>query len=387
MKDVVDTHGCEDSRGSGSVSGAVSGLPSYLKNIRRVYVDRTVEDTEMTRRVRRKLGHLPWVVVEPGDGLGIVSASEHSLYLKEYRGAFLRFCPGTRHYKCCGYRIIHIGENCPLKCSYCILQAYFQDPVLKVWANQDALWEELDTAFGRNPSRRFRVGTGEYTDSLVLEPITGYSNDLIAFLASYENVCLELKSKVVDLSWMDSARRTDRVLPAWSLNAPEITRREEVGQSASLEERLEAAKTCVANGFRVCLHFDPIIHFEGWQKGYSDIIEMIFDYVAPEDIAYMSLGSFRCMPELNEVIERDFPGSTYIYNEFVAGIDGKQRLLRSLRLEQFHHLVARLRSHGMDRQLYFCMESDAVWKDVFGYTVKDLGGLSAHLMNRAFGIM
>jgi spore photoproduct lyase len=184
---------------------------------------------------------------------------------------------------------------------------------------------------------------------------------------------------------MDAVTRTDRVLPAWSLNAPYVASHEEVGQSASLEERLEAAKTCVENGFRVCLHFDPIIRFEGWQQGYAEIIDMIFDYVRPDDIAYMSLGSFRCMPELKTVIERDFPESTFIYGEFIPGIDGKQRLLRSLRVEQFRHMVTLLRAKGMDRQLYFCMESDTVWQDVFGYTVKELGGLSSHLLNRAFG--
>ena len=376
--------------GTTSLSGTIqkskgpNALPAYLQGISQVVVDRGMENTVMARRVREKLAHLPWTVLEPGQGLGIALQNEQCLYLKEYKGAFLRFCPGTRFYRCCGYRIIHIGENCPLRCSYCILQAYFQDPVLKVWANQDVLWEELATAFGRDRSRRFRVGTGEYTDSLVLEPITGYSRDLVGFLAGYENVCLELKSKVVDLSWMDVVKRPDRVLPAWSVNAPKISRTEELGGSATLVQRLQAARTCVEKGFRVCLHFDPVIHFDGWQKGYAEIIEMIFDYVSPEDIAYMSLGSFRCMPELNEVIERDFPKSTFIYNEFLPGMDGKQRLLRSLRVEQFMHLVSLLRSHGMDRQLYFCMESDTVWQEVFGYTVKDLGGLSPHLMNRAF---
>ena len=88
---------------------------------------------------------------------------------------------------------------------------------------------------------------------------------------------------------------------------------------------------------------------------------MIFDYLRPENIAYMSLGSFRFMPELKEVIQDNFPASSYIYNEFISGLDGKQRLLRPLRLEQFSFLVNKLRKKGMERQLYFCMESDCSW--------------------------
>jgi spore photoproduct lyase len=365
-------------------------LPVHLRKIARVFVDETMQDSPLARRVRERLAgtsqaDLPWTVVpKDQDRVEFDQGADQALYLKEYKGKFLRFCPGTRAYHCCGYRIIHIGENCPMACSYCILQAYFQDRILKIWANQDALFRELAAGFGTDRSARFRVGTGEFTDSLALEHLTGYSHDLVGFLRDYDNVVLELKSKVVDLSWMDATDRTDRVLPAWSLNAPVINRGQEFDVS-TLDERLAAARTCAEAGFRVCLHFDPIIHFPGWREGYAEIIDRIFDYVKPEQIAYMSLGSFRCMPQLTPIIAANFPDATYIYNEFVPGLDGKARLLRPLRLEQFTFMVDRLRSHGMDRQLYFCMESTEVWNDVFGYAPKDFGGLGKRLMEQAFG--
>lgn len=360
-------------------------LPSYLSGIRRVVVDEKVERSPLAARVRARLPHVPWDVLPDGQTLEPGLTREDILYLKYYRGRFLRPCPGTSHYHCCGYQIIHIGENCPLRCSYCILQAYFQDRVLKVWANQDDLWAELDQAFGADAGRRFRVGTGEFTDSLVLEPLTGFSRDLVEFLARHENVCLELKSKVVDLSWMDVARDPRRVLPAWSMNAPEISANEEQGECATLEERLRAAKTCAESGFRVCLHFDPVIHFPGWETGYARTVDMISDYLRPEQIAYISMGSFRHMPDLKRHIAANFPGSTYIYGEFITGIDGKQRLLRPLREAQFHLLASRLQQNGLDRQLYFCMESDEIWRSVLGRTPRDLGGLYRYLMARAFG--
>ncbi len=359
-------------------------LPAYLQGISRVVVDATVANSVLAQRVRERLGNLPWEVLAEDQFLASGLAREDILYLKNYKGRFLRFCPGTSHYQCCGYQIIHIGENCPLRCSYCILQAYFQDRVLKVWANQDDLWRELDQAFSAHPGRRFRVGTGEFTDSLVLEPLTGYSRDLVEFLANYPQVCLELKSKVVDLSWMDKVKDPRQVLPAWSMNAPFIVEHEEEGQRATLEERLDAAKTCAQAGFRVCLHFDPIIYFPGWQEGYAQTIALIFEYLRPQDIAYLSLGSFRHMPDLRRCIQENFPDSTYIYGEFITGLDRKQRLLRPLRVEQFQFLVTALRQGGLDKQLYFCMESDEVWRSVLGRTPKDFGGLYRYLMDRAF---
>lgn len=364
-------------------------LPEHLKKIERIFVDASMLNSPLASRVAEKLPDMPLEPVYPEAGglpevMKNLEGDGQYLYLKEYKGKFLRFCPGTKYYHCCGYRIIHIGENCPLACSYCILQAYFQDRIMKVWANQNDLFDELSQAFSSDPGKRYRVGTGEYTDSLALESLTGYSSALTSFLEDYPNVCLELKSKIIDLSWMENLTRSDRVLPAWSLNAPYIHDHEEFGTS-SLEQRLEAAKICADNGFRVCLHFDPIIRFEGWREGYSRIVDMIFDYLKPENIAYMSLGSFRHMPHLKQVIEKNFPDTTYIYDEFITGNDNKMRLLRPLRVQQFKFIVDRLRKHGMDKQLYFCMESTENWQDVFGYTPADLGGLNNHLMAQAFG--
>jgi spore photoproduct lyase len=359
---------------------SLSPLPPHLRRISRVIVDEGVKANPLVERARGMLAHLPWTI----SGEDAPGPEECVLLLKEYKGRFLRPCPGTSHYRCCGYRIIHIGENCPLSCTYCILQAYFQDRVLKVWANLDDLFTELGNSFGGEPKKRFRVGTGEFTDSLVLEPLTGLTAELVEFLGRFDNVCLELKSKVVDLSWMKSVRRADRILPAWSLNAPRIQRQEE-GGSATLEERLTAARACARSGFRVCLHFDPIVHFPGWQTEYGRTVEMIRDYLRPEEIAYISLGSFRCMPALKRVIQDNHPGSHIIYNEFVTGLDGKMRLLRPLRVEQFRFLTGALQGIGMGEQLYLCMESDLVWKEVFGRTVKEIGGLGRYLEERAFG--
>jgi spore photoproduct lyase len=196
---------------------------------------------------------------------------------------------------------------------------------------------------------------------------------------------LELKSKVIDLSWVEKVSRTDRVLPAWSLNAPEIARKEE-RDTACLEDRLKAARECIRLGFRVCLHFDPIIRYPGWKEGYSQIIDMIFDYLRPRDISYFSLGSFRGMPELKKYIAAHWPESRYIYDEYITGRDGKLRLLRPLRVEQFRFIADRLKKYGLGQQLYFCMESDEVWRAVLGYCPSDLGGLSTHLLKQAFAL-
>ncbi len=359
-------------------------MKSYLKNIKGIYIDNSVKNSVIAKSVIKNSNHKIF--------FGDFSSFQDSdfkkgfIYVLRYKGRFFRRCPGTKFYNCCGYKIIHIGEGCPLNCSYCILKAYFSHQSVKVWGNIDDLFRELEQVFA-DKNKRFRVGTGEFTDSLALEPLTNYSRYLITFLNNFENVVLELKSKIVDLSWTDVVKDPRKILPAWSLNAIDISKKEEI-LTSKIEDRLKAAKRCVDMGFRVCLHFDPIIYYPGWERGYSQVIDLIFDYLRPEHIAYMSLGSFRGMPNLFEFIEKNWPETEYIFSgEYIQGIDGKMRLFRPLRVKQFKFIIDRLKRYGLSNELYFCMESDEVWKACFGYTPKELGGLANHLIRRSFGCM
>ncbi|MFP4480753.1 MAG: radical SAM protein [Desulfohalobiaceae bacterium] len=355
---------------------------AFLPQIDRVYLDTLVQDSPLAKRVRAALPAAAWQILDPGQDPA-ANPGQKSLYLKHYQGRFLRPCPGTSRYRCCGYQILHIGENCPLQCTYCILQSYFQDSLLKVWANQEDLFAELQKTLRQYPGRRFRLGTGEFTDSLALEGITGYTRDLLDFLQEESRVCLELKSKVVDLSWMQAVKRPERVLPAWSMNSPRIQKEHELG-SASLEHRLQAAGECAARGFRVCLHFDPLVLYPGWERDYRQSVQMIFDYLKPGDIAYLSLGSLRCMPDLRRQL-RSQGHEGYLFNaEYIQGLDGKLRVVRPQRVRQFKYLADLLKAGGVNRQIYLCMESDQVWQAALGYRPRDLGGLQKHLLNLAF---
>ncbi|MBN1626024.1 MAG: hypothetical protein JW944_05820, partial [Deltaproteobacteria bacterium] len=64
----------------------------------------------------------------PGD------MDKETIRLIDFKGEFLKPCPGTREYICCGYQILNVGTNCPMDCSYCILQSYFNKPSLRVFA-------------------------------------------------------------------------------------------------------------------------------------------------------------------------------------------------------------------------------------------------------------
>jgi spore photoproduct lyase len=68
----------------------------------------------------------------------------------------------------------------------------------------------------------------------------------------------------------------------------------------------------------------------------------------------------------------------------VDDLDGKRRLLRPLRVSQLRHVAGLLAKCGLAGKLYLCMESDEVWRAVFGRAPHGPDGLARRLMELAF---
>ncbi|MCM2283891.1 MAG: DNA photolyase [Desulfobacula sp.] len=293
-----------------------------------------------------------------------VSLAKKTLYITQNKGAVIRNCPGTCHYTCCDYTILHTGTFCTMDCAYCILQAYFHPPVLQYFAGLDQIGQELQAVFRQN--KIFRIGTGEYTDSLIWEKVSLMPEFLVKTFAGQKNSVLELKTKTVNIESLISLDHNEKTIMAWSLNTPEIIRSQEKG-TASLTARLEAAKQAESKGYRLAFHFDPIVIYPGCEDQYKKVIQKIFEYVRPETIVWISLGTFRFMPGLKAVIEKRFPESTLCYGEFIQGLDNKMRYFKPLRIHIYKEMIAGLKAYAPDVFLYFCMEDEEVWEKCLGF--------------------
>ncbi|MBN2333481.1 MAG: DNA photolyase [Deltaproteobacteria bacterium] len=303
-----------------------------------------------------------------------------TLLLMVHRGKFFKPCPGTaENYRCCLYQILHLGLGCSIGCSYCVLQGYLNNPFITQFVNLDDALRELDEVFSSHPDSFFRIGTGEFTDSLFMDPLTRLSAKLVPYFARQTHAVLELKTKSVAVdNLLQLEGEVGETIVSWSLNAPSVVAREELG-APSLKQRLAAAARCRQRGYRIGLHFDPLVFFPGWQQEYRETVRLIFDYLAPDDIIWISLGAFRYLPPMKEAIKEQHPESSIIYQEFVRGLDGKMRYFSGIRRAMYRHLVAEIRQHAPDVFLYFCMEHERLWLDVFGYAPTDNQQLSLWL--------
>jgi len=347
--------------------------------IEKVLIEKGARAHPMTERILAKLqDRFVPEVSEPPVG----DPDKGTLRLLSFPGEFLKPCPGTKSYICCGYQILNVGTNCPLDCSYCILQAYFNQPSLRVFVNLEQKLEEIAILLDQDPKRIFRMGTGEFTDSLALDPYTEWSRFLPDFIRKRRNAVLEFKTKTERIEGLLASQVRDRIVVSWSLNSPVMAAREEHG-APSIRKRLEAARTCQKEGFVVGFHFDPIIHHPEWEHHYLRTLEMMDRMIDPARVIWVSLGCFRFMPLLKAVIRKRHHGTRILEGEFISGLDGKMRYFKPIRIELYRFIKQELDKWSGDLGLYLCMESDEVWKKALGWSPGDSEGLSRYLDRRA----
>ena len=350
--------------------------------LQRLFIEAAARDDPVTRRVQQRLAHLPARIIASKDELRLpsplgpadISRAKETLLLARQKGPFWRSCPGTKEYICCGYQILQVVSNCPMDCSYCVLQSYFNFPAMTVFTNWDDLGAELAAKLAAEPGKIQRLGTGEFGDSLALDELLGLNRELIQYISQWPNAVLEIKTKWHRVEPLLPLGPNPRVIFAWSLNTPRLIRQEEHG-AAPLEARLAAAAKCARAGFRLAFHFDPLIYYPEWEQEYHGVVEQLVAAVPVDRIAWISLGALRYMPPLKNIIRQRFPASRIAEEEFVTALDGKKRYFKTQRAEMFGRMREWLAALAPEVFVYLCMESPWMWQQVFGYvpTGEELG--------------
>jgi DNA repair photolyase len=347
--------------------GSAAGLPFAPEH---VFVDRCVADAPMSLRI---LGALKGTVVDIVDDVRALkrprdlAAAKRQLILTAHRGEAFKACQGiTAGAACCGLRVLDLVSGCPMACSYCILQSYLaNNPMTTVYVNIEAILAEVSAFLARHPDSFFRICTGELSDSLAFDPIIDAARVLIAFFAAKRNALLELKTKTAFVDHLLDLPHNGRTVFSWSVNTPAIIESEE-RETATLTERLEAARKVSAAGYGVGFHFDPIImrdSAEATAAAYEEVIEAILAAVPARSIAWVSLGLLRFPLDLPELAERSFPGTRIFTGELVP-IEGKVRYPRFLREEVYRPLWKRLTATLPPHKIYLCMETPAMWRRI-----------------------
>jgi len=349
-----------------------------------VIVERSSMSSPIYRNLRQTLAHVPFTIVDQIASVGSsdaaardrFGAAKRKIFLAEHKGEFFKKCPGSDGQVCCNYFVINFASNCPMDCSYCYLQEYLADnSQLKVFSNVGDLIDEADQVLKKHRGMFFRIGTGEITDSLALEPYTGMVGELIPYFAQQPNVLIELKTKSDCVDSLLDLDPKGRVVVAWSMNPQTVIDLDEA-DTASFSERLNAAHRCQEAGYRLAFHFDPMIEYPGWETDYETMLEELFATIDWRKLSWLSLGVLRNTPGLKRAMRERFPRTQLLTGEQVICPDGKLRYFQPLRVEMYRKMVGWIRRAAPTVKIYLCMESKEVWQQVFGFAPaceKELG--------------
>jgi spore photoproduct lyase len=354
----------------------------------RIYLDEGAEKDWSCQAVLRALPGLPVEKISDKRPLikrfssaeDPIGNGKKNLLITRFYGKRLKPCPGTSRYICCGYHVINAATNCPMDCSYCVLQGYLNNPLLTLYSNWDDLLEEIGAFLSSNSNSFLRLGTGELSDSLALDSIFPLSQVLVPFFAESRKGILELKTKSIEVEHLLHLDHRRRTVISWSLNPPGIIEGEE-RETATLAERIDAAKRCQESGYLIGFHFDPLIQHEGWEAGYRETVQSLFSRIDPAKVAWISLGAFRYPAQLKGIAKERFPGAKIFLGELFPGKDAKFRYLKEIRVEMYQKMANWLAEIDPGLFVYLCMESKEVWERVFGWAPSGSGHLN-HLFEQ-----
>ena len=357
-----------------------------INHFEMVYINELTVNSSVSQRVLRHfpkekikiVSEEPWT-----DSKGELSAadfnrSKKNLYLTEYPGHFFRRCPGATQKKtltCCNYYVLNLGSQCNMNCSYCYLQSYLNSPIMKIYTNIDKAISELEEMASQHSHLPYRVGTGEVIDSLSLDEITLYSRELISFFKKYPKWTLEFKTKSNRVEHFLDLGGNRNVVVSWSINPSYIIDSEEHG-TASFNQRIEAAKKCVAAGFSLAFHIDPIIWHQDWKQNYSNLVKNLCESFTPEQVNIISLGTLRFQPEQRHMMRQRFGLKSLVTSaEMFPSEGGKMRYDASLRNEMFQFVLNEFRKRDSRWNIFLCMETPETWISSFEKTPMQVDGL------------
>lgn len=294
---------------------------------------------------------------------GFIAPPQRRVRLQEKQTSreVLGLCPAySDETVCCGLHTLDAVRGCPFSCSYCTIQTFYGETA-ELEAN---LMQKLET-IDLDPERRYHIGTGQASDSLVWGDRGGILEALLAFAEANPNVLLELKTKSDNVAYLATQRVPANVVCSWTMNTETIIRNEEQG-AATLANRISAARRIADRGIPVSFHFHPMVYYLGWEREYSEVVELVLETFSAAEISFISMGSVTMIKPVVQEIRRRGGESKILQMEMVQDHHGKLTYPDRVKLDLFKKLYGAFEPWHHEVFFYLCMETAAIWKEVLG---------------------
>lgn len=196
-------------------------------------------------------------------------------------------------------KILPYVGTCTYNCSYC----WFKDPVLIPRVNVrflERLPEHLAALRREGRTPMVFTFTHYKTDCFGLEHITGLCRRVAEVFEHEPGFYVQFltKSNAIDSLLMEP--RPTKALVSFSINPTAMTSAVDLG-TATVPERIDAARRLTQAGYSVALRVDPMMLFDGWEAAYRGLAHNIVESFTPSQVT-LGTPRFQTMDEAKNVV-------------------------------------------------------------------------------------
>jgi len=260
------------------------------------------------------------------------------------------------------YKLVPLSNGCPYTCVYCYLAYIYRKygAFIKINVNYDKMLKQIKKTASDN-SRKIHFNFGEMLDSLALDHITNLTTLLVPLFKNFNNAYLMMLTKSRNVDNLLKIKPNPQVVVSWSLNPQTIIDEYELG-TASLDERIDAAKRCQKHGYRIRFRIDPGILCSNWKAAYESLLKKIFTHTEPENI---TIGMLRLFKGHTNLSMKAYNTSADLFKSLKENAeDGKLRYDFRQRIEFYKLLIDTILSYRKKTTIGICRESQEIYDDL-----------------------
>ncbi len=329
----------------------------------KIFIESHLMDNEITKRI---LLNFPKVPVKKLDKIEDVwgrvkkpylqKRQSLNLFIGEKKGELVKETPdaygiGSEKH----FYFIH-AYNCIYECQYCYLQGYFNTPDIVLFVNHDEIISQMQKVVDKDPDSWFHAG--EFSDSLALSHLTLEWDQYWEFFARNKQAKLELRTKAVNLKSIIDLKPLENIFISFTLAGFKEGKLFDL-KTPSVKARLKAIEKLATKGFKIGLHFDPIIYTDTTMQSYQELLDEIVKIIPSAQLGYISIGVVRFTKDVYREVEKNYGDSQMLHQNFTKSFDGKVRYTKPMRMWILNSVRDLCLKAGIDNEkIYLCMEED-----------------------------
>ncbi|HZG14188.1 MAG TPA: spore photoproduct lyase [Candidatus Bathyarchaeia archaeon] len=175
-----------------------------------------------------------------------------------------------------------LATGCAAHCHYCYLNTNIgTKPYLRVYVNTDDIFAQTEKYIQERLPEITRFEAACTSDPVSIEHITGNLKRAIEFMGRQPHGRLRFVTKFHHVDSLLDAKHNKHTRFRFSMNADYVIKNFEPGTS-SFQERIEAAGKVARAGYPLGFILAPLYWHEGWEQGYSNLIERLSEQLTDE---------------------------------------------------------------------------------------------------------